>query len=251
MHDFTQRKFLALPIQKQHKQCIEVLRRLYDLLINQESFAVERDLYCQWLSWMKEPIPSSFSLEQVSDLYHAHLQKASICKKEHGLLPEVRKGDKKQGEKSWPIAVYLDNLRSAHNVGSIIRTIEAFSLGSLYFSPQTPFITQKKVLDTAMGASEWVLCSQKVELIDLPRPIIAMETSDNAISLYEMIFPNSFTLVIGNEEYGCSEKTLREADVLIEIPLRGHKNSLNVANAFAIAAGEISRQKGNICQRKI
>jgi tRNA G18 (ribose-2'-O)-methylase SpoU len=148
-----------------------------------------------------------------------------------------------QSEEAWPIAIYLDNLRSAHNVGSVIRTVEALAIGSLYFSCQTPFITHQQVQNTAMGSTQWVSCYQGVDLSSLPRPIVVLETSPEALSLYEFIFPSSFTLVIGNEEYGCSDETLKLADYLVEIPLRGCKNSLNVANAFAIAAGEISRQK--------
>jgi tRNA G18 (ribose-2'-O)-methylase SpoU len=158
-------------------------------------------------------------------------------------LPKVRQGDRSTGEEIWPIAIYLDHLRSAHNVGSIIRTVEALALGSLYFSPKTPFITHKQVQDTAMGSIQWTSCYQEMDLSKLPRPIIVLETCQEALSLYDFIFPSSFTLVVGNEEYGCSDETLKSADFLVEIPLRGHKNSLNVANAFAMVAGEICRQK--------
>lgn len=71
-----------------------------------------------------------------------------------------------------------------------------------------------------------------------------METAAEAIPITDFEFPETFTLVIGNEEYGCSDAILAQADYVIKIPLRGRKNSLNVANAFAIAAAEISRQRG-------
>lgn len=243
MYDFTKKKFLALPLQSQHKKCAELLHCLYRKRINQEDWEKEWQVYQQLLEWMNEPLAQSLSIQKIADHYHEHLQHASLAKKEHHLLPQIRKGDHLQGEEAWPIAIYLDHIRSAHNVGSIIRTIEALSLGSLYFSPQTPFITHKQVNDTAMGSIEWINCFQGVELASLPHPIIVMETSPEAIPLYDMIFPTSFTLVVGNEEYGCSDETLKLADYLVEIPLRGRKNSVNVANAFAMAAGEISRQK--------
>jgi tRNA G18 (ribose-2'-O)-methylase SpoU len=195
---------------------------------------------------MQLPIEPSLSAQKIADEYHAHLQQARLSKREHHLLPRVRKGDRIHGEEAWPIAIYLDHIRSAHNVGSIIRTVEALSLGSIYFSPQTPFITNKQVQDTAMGTITWLKCYQGIALNTLPRPILVLETGEEAISLYDMIFPSSFTLVVGNEEYGCSNEALELADELVEIPLRGHKNSLNVANAFAIAAGEIQRQKGHL-----
>lgn len=243
MFDFTKRKFIALDREKQHKKCAELLRVVYLKEINQQSSLAEREIYQQLMEWMETPATPSPSIQTIADLYHHHLQEASLSKKEHHLLPQVRKGDRPKSEEPWPIAVYLDHLRSAHNVGSIIRTAEAFSFGSLYFSPQTPFITHKQVQDAAMGADQWVSCSEGIALSSLPRPIIALETSPQATSLYEMIFPSTFSLVVGNEEYGCSEEVLQSADFLVEIPLRGRKNSLNVANAFAVAAGEIARRK--------
>lgn len=243
MYDFTKKKFLALSDQKQHKQCAELLRSLYDHFSYPEKRAFYCQLYQQFIQWMNEPSCENFSPSLIADRYHWHLQHAQIFKREHNLLPQIRKGDRPQGHEAWPIAIYLDRLRSAHNVGSIIRTVEALALGKLYFSPTTPFITHKQVQDTAMGAIQWTACFQTNELASLPRPLIIIETSPQALSLYEFIFPPSFTLVMGNEEDGCSEETLKFADYLLEIPLRGHKNSLNVANAFAMVATEISRQK--------
>ena len=50
-----------------------------------------------------------------------------------------------------------------------------------------------------------------------------------------LMFENS-KYTVGNEEYGCSKELLQEADMIINIPLRGVKNSLNVAQSFAVAA---------------
>lgn len=244
MYDFTQKKFLALPLERQHKKCAELLRRLYDKYAKEEEWSSDWVHYLELLTWMKEPLHlKPHSIKTIADFYHFHLQKAHISKKEHNLLPQVRRGDRLQGAEAWPIAIYLDGLRSAHNVGSIIRTAEALALGSLYFSDATPAASHKQVKDTAMGSDQWIACKQGVELSSLPRPIIALETAEDAVSLYDFIFPDSFTLLVGNEEYGCSDQALSQSDYLVEIPLRGRKNSLNVANAFAIAAGEISRQK--------
>lgn len=243
MYDFTKKKFLALPSTKQHKKCAELLRCLYDKQRCQGEWETDWLLYQELREWMNDPNRKSPSIQNIADWYHEHLRLAQIFKKEHHLLPQIRKGDRSEGEAVWPIAIYLDHIRSAHNVGSIIRTVEALSFGSLYFSPQTPFIMNKQVQNTAMGSAQWINCHQGIEAASLPRPFIVLETSQEAISLYEMIFPSSFTLFVGNEEYGCSNEILKLADYLIEIPLRGRKNSLNVANAFAIAAGEISRQR--------
>ncbi len=243
MYDFTRIKFQALPFRRKHKKCAELLRRLYVNLLAQKEWAHDWEVYQQLLAWMHEAIPENPTIKSVADRCHWHQKQAQVCQKEHRLLPSVRQTDRAQGAAPWPIAIYLDRLRSAHNIGSIVRTVEAFALGSIYFSAETPFITHKQVQDTSMGSHQWVSCHQGSELSSLPRPIIALETSNEALPLHSFIFPSAFTLVVGNEEYGCSDETLKLADNLVEIPLRGRKNSLNVANAFAIAAWEINRQK--------
>ncbi len=93
-----------------------------------------------------------------------------------------------------------------------------------------------------MGTKEWVTCQYKA-LEACPKPLIAIETVADACPYYDFCFPDVFTLALGNEEYGLSEKVLKQADFAIQIPLYGRKNSLNVACAFAIIASEIARQK--------
>ena len=48
--------------------------------------------------------------------------------------------------------------------------------------------------------------------------------------------------VVGNERFGLSESLLGECDLCVEIPMRGQKNSLNVANSLSIATFEVTRQ---------
>jgi tRNA G18 (ribose-2'-O)-methylase SpoU len=98
------------------------------------------------------------------------------------------------------------------------------------------------VIKTAMGCHDKVRCFDLNENISLPRPIIALETAKNAPSIYEYRFPETFTLILGNEEYGISDEWLKQCDQIVTIPMYGFKNSLNVASAFAIAAHEIRKQ---------
>jgi tRNA G18 (ribose-2'-O)-methylase SpoU len=241
MYDFTKRKFLNLPIQRQHKKCAELLRCLYEK--NFKDGLEEEKIYNQLMSRMEQANLDAFTHQTLADRYHWHNQLAGISKKEHHFLPKIRTGDRSYSEDSWPVDIYLDHLRSAHNVGSILRTVEALAMRTVYFSLNMPFIDHKQVQDASMGTYQWISCQRNSNLSLLSRPLIALETSDSAINLYDFIFPSSFTLIVGNEEYGCSDETLKAADYIIEIPLRGRKNSLNVANAFAIVAGEVQRQK--------
>lgn len=183
--------------------------------------------------------PPNASFESLSNRYHWHRERAGLGVKEHGLL--VRSSDQSNPLlPSLNLAIYLDHLRSAHNVGSIIRTVEAFQLGAIFLSEQTPDPGHRQVQQASMGAYEWVKVERCIHLDDLPRPWIALETAEQAAPLPRFSWPKEpFTLIVGNEEYGCSQAILEQADELVEIPLCGRKNSLNVANALAIAAYSI------------
>jgi len=237
---FTKRKFLSIDLQQRHKKCAERLREAYERL--RKNDPVDFSEYETWVSWMKL-LPFAYNgIKGLADRYHWHLLEAGLSLKEHNLLPPIRKNDREPKAGFLPIAVYLDKIRSAYNVGSILRTAEALRIGAVHFSAKTPYIDNEKVVRTAMGAAELVPTFRETPLSSLPRPLIALETSDEAAPLEKFIFPRQFTLILGNEEYGVSDEALSLSDDLVEIPLLGAKNSLNVACAFAIAASEIRRQ---------
>lgn len=235
---FSEKKFLSLPAKQQHKKCAELLRSLYENLNEKDCLQ-----YQMLVAWMNLTQVEEWTKEELSNRYHYHLEKASVYLKEHNLLPSVKTQDRTNRlGPLLPASVYLENIRSAHNVGSILRTAEGFGFEKIYFSSSTPYIHNKKVKDAAMGAENEVCCLENIPLSSLSGPIIALETVKGAASIYEYSFPKNTILILGNEEYGCSKEALEIADDIIEIPLYGKKNSLNVANAFSIAASEINRQ---------
>lgn len=230
---FTKKKFLKLDLKQRHKKCAELLRKCYEENLSDFS---DYEVLRTWLKCNSYDLKDQKAL---ADRYHWHLQMAGLSLKEHNLLPSLRTGDREAKMNFANVAIYLDNVRSAYNVGSILRTVEALRIGSVYFSEKTPFIDNEKVIRTAMGTASIVPCFQGVGLNTLPRPIIALDTSDSAIPLEAASFPETFTLILGNEEYGISNESLSEADAIVEIPLFGMKNSINIACAFAIAAAKI------------
>jgi tRNA G18 (ribose-2'-O)-methylase SpoU len=240
---FTEKKFSSLPLPRQHKKCAEVLRSIYEKLLKEENDKELCAHYLQMRQWLSLLDPFSFSLEEISDQYHEHLQMSGYFIKEHNLLPTLTSLDRKEGEAFLPICIYLDHVRSAYNVGSILRTTEAMRLGSVYFSEKTPFIDNEKTQKTSMGTFSVVPCFANAKIETLPRPLIGLDTSKEALSLNDFLFPETFTLILGNEEYGISPSILQQLDYLVEIPLQGCKNSINVACAYAIAAAAIRRQK--------
>lgn len=230
--DWTSVEFFSLSDKQKHKSAAELLRKIYQG--NNSCWT----LYRKVESWLELTSLDSMSHKALSDRFHYHLKLSFASLQEHNLLP-IRTEDTISDEPFLPIAIVLDNLRSAFNVGSILRTTEAFRLGTVYFHGATAFIDNPKVQKTSMGTSNLVPCLPLTQLDQLPRPFIGLETADNAPSIHEFRFPNSFSLFLGNEEYGLSDTLLSEMDFLIQIPLVGSKNSLNVASAYAIAASTL------------
>lgn len=139
--------------------------------------------------------------------------------------------------------VILDNIRSALNVGSIIRTCDAFGIREIYFCGITPEINNPKVKKTSLGAEKVIISKyfastlEAIQAVKLKNiPAIALETGPQAIPLHEYEPRVEFALVIGNEVSGVSDDVIRECDAVVQIPMRGVKESLNVSVAFGISA---------------
>ncbi|MEN9343946.1 MAG: hypothetical protein RLZZ453_733 [Chlamydiota bacterium] len=234
---WTEGEFLKLSERFQHKICAQLLHKFHT-----DALPHDLVLYRKTESWLNLPPLDISSFPLLADRYHYHLKKAHLDLKEYNLLTDpIHKVDTPSSTPYLPLCIYLDKLRSAFNVGSILRTTEAFRLGSLYFSPETPFIDNPKVQKTSMWTYDKVPAFQQ-PCNTLPRPWIALETVPSAPSLFTFCFPPVFTLFLGNEEYGLSKERIDECDATVQIPLYGFKNSLNVASAYAIAAAVISDQ---------
>jgi tRNA G18 (ribose-2'-O)-methylase SpoU len=165
-------------------------------------------------------------------------------KSEEGGKEEVKR-EKKEGR-----AVLLDNIRSAWNVGSILRSADGFGFYHAYLCGITPTPEVDAVRKTALGAQEFVTWSHHKDAVQLVKglklegwKVGALEEDQRAIPISQ--FPNSqFTdptvLILGSEVTGVDPELLNLADHIFYIPMRGQKRSFNVANAFSIAAYAMS-----------
>ncbi len=135
-----------------------------------------------------------------------------------------------------PLAVYLEDLRSPYNVGSIFRTAEAFGVQRVLLSPRTPLPTHPRAERTARGAGQAI----PWETADLDRVrgetgVFALEVGGTPLERFP--FPGRGLVLVGSEELGLSPEALSLADASsgrVSIPMAGAKRSLNVAVAFGI-----------------
>jgi RNA methyltransferase, TrmH family len=142
----------------------------------------------------------------------------------------------RSAESIIPIALYLDEIRSPYNVGSIFRTAEAFGVEQLFLSPFTADPQHTRALRTSMGATSAVPWKEaSLEAVAEQLPVYALELGGTPID--EFHFPAKGVAVLGSEELGISPEARRIAETsagIVSIPLQGAKGSLNVAVACGI-----------------
>lgn len=153
----------------------------------------------------------------------------------------MRRFDGKREVRRFDYAVVLDNLRSAFNVGSVFRTADSFGAGRLVLTGITPKPPAVKIERSSMGttgAVEWKYFADAGEAVRELKSegykVYAVETASNSVPLESLGSFGRAAFVFGNEEFGMSDAVMRECDGVVEIPLAGIKNSINVASACAI-----------------
>jgi tRNA G18 (ribose-2'-O)-methylase SpoU len=141
------------------------------------------------------------------------------------------------------LVAVLEDLRSVHNVGSILRSADAFAVDLVVMAGITPTPEHPRLARTALGAEHTVPWAWRSSALGAVRElarhglaIIAMEDGAGAEPLAGTRVELPAALVIGNEVAGISSPVLEAADRRLAIPMRGVKTSLNAAVAFGIAA---------------
>jgi tRNA G18 (ribose-2'-O)-methylase SpoU len=148
------------------------------------------------------------------------------------------------------------NLRSAHNVGSLLRTADGLGLTSVYLSGYTPYPRTKnderlphiadkvtrQIAKTSLGAEtsvNWRHCDDISKLLEQLKDegydILALEQTDQAISIENFKPKFKTALIVGREVEGIEAEVLALAARHIELPMSGQKESYNVSVAAAMA----------------
>ena len=164
------------------------------------------------------------------------------------------------------LILFLHNIRSAHNVGSIIRSAEGFGVSQIIYSGWTPVpenacpealphVTEKvtaQISKTALGAEKLVpgfwtrdIDMGLVELRAEGWKIVGLENNIKDERLHalpefrELGLGDRVALVLGEETRGIPEELHDLIDVFLEIPMKGKKESYNVSVAAGIALYEL------------
>ncbi len=152
--------------------------------------------------------------------------------------------------------IVAHNIRSAYNVGAILRTADGAGVDKVYLTGYTPkpfrekedpYITtpQKMIAKTALGAQNFIDWEEEnvLTLIKKLRKknflIVALEQAKKSVNIKKVSWKFPVALILGNEAKGVDKEILQQCDLIVELPMRGQKESLNVSVATGIALYEI------------
>ncbi len=148
-----------------------------------------------------------------------------------------------------PAAVLLDNVRSMYNVGAFFRAADGVHLEKLCLCGITAHPPKNAISKTALGAEETVPWEHDWDAVKLAQgfhnngyELVAIETSPQAIDLFDWQPHFPVCIAFGNEVDGLHPELLKMADTHVRIPMLGQKNSLNVATAGGIVLYELLRK---------
>ena len=160
-------------------------------------------------------------------------------------IEEFRRG------KKLPVTVVLDDVRSMHNIGSVFRTCDAFSVEKILLCGITAQPPHREITKTALGATESVFWKYYVTIFDAMEAlksegykILCIEQAEGSIDLADFI-PESYmkyAVVFGNEVNGVSQSVVDVCDYCLEIPQFGTKHSFNISVTAGIVLYDLSKK---------
>ena len=138
------------------------------------------------------------------------------------------------------ITVVLDNIRSAHNVGSVFRTCDAFGIDRICLCGITPTPPSAEIHKSALGAEDSVVWEKFACTMDAVAKlkaegytVISIEQTINSVKMDKFDAYGKgnakYAVVFGNEVDGVDQEVVNNSDFSLEIPQFGSKHSLNVS----------------------
>lgn len=179
----------------------------------------------------------------------------SDTERPQGILAVVKYDLKKMEEvirEKENFLILLDRLQDPGNMGTIIRTADAFGSNGVIVTEGCVDIFNPKTIRSTMGSIFHIPLlyykNANEAIKDLrDNNIKVITTSLNAEDYcYDVDFKASFALIIGNEASGVSDEVMSDSDLLIKIPMPGEAESLNAAIASSVIMYEVLRQRQKI-----
>lgn len=143
-----------------------------------------------------------------------------------------------QEAEKMPLTVVLDDVRSMHNVGSVLRTADAFRLEAVYLCGITGCPPHNEIHKTALGAEDsvsWRYFKTALEAVDELKgrgvTVLSIEQAEGSTKLPSFCAEQGkrYAIILGNEVKGVHQEVIDASDGCLEIPQYGTKHSMNVS----------------------
>lgn len=153
-----------------------------------------------------------------------------------------------QNKGSQPLLLILDGIEDPHNLGSIIRTAECMGVDGVIIPKNRSASVNDTVVRVSAGATSHIkICkvtniNQEIEFLK-EKSFWVYAVEIGGINIAQTNLAGPVALVMGGENTGVRQLTLKLCDGVVSIPMGGKTNSLNVGSATAIALYEVTRQR--------
>ena len=165
------------------------------------------------------------------------------------------------------IVVVLDNVRSAHNVGSVFRTSDSFKVDKVFLCGICPVPPSAEIHKSGLGAEDsvgWEYCEDTMVAVERLRnegyTIVSVEQTVNSVKLDRfrpyatqesaaetsnigLIPSKKYALIFGNEVDGVSQEVVDASDFSLEIPQFGMKHSLNISVSAGVVLWHLTLER--------
>lgn len=159
------------------------------------------------------------------------------------------------------VMLIAHNLRSCHNVGSLLRTADGLGIEKVYLTGYTPYplsghddrmphLARKidaQIHKTALDAEKYVDWEHQEDVLQVIQElrrdgwqVVALEQSERSVPLPELHLQTKVALLVGREVEGVEHEVLAVCDLITEIPMHGSKESFNVATAAAMGLYQLT-----------
>jgi len=151
-----------------------------------------------------------------------------------------------------PLAVVLDDVRSMYNVGSVLRTCDAFRVERVCLCGITSTPPHPEIHKTALGAEDsvpWQYYGSALEAVEQLREegyeVLAVEQCEGSTPLpsFAPVADRRYAVVLGNEVKGVHQEVIDGCNGCLEIPQLGTKHSMNVSVTAGIVIYAFARER--------
>ena len=150
------------------------------------------------------------------------------------------------------VVVVLDNVRSAHNVGSAFRSCDSFKVDKLWLCGICAVPPSSEIRKSAIGAEEsvpWEYSASTLDVVAALRgegyTIVSVEQTVGSVSLEKFIPEEGkrYAFIFGNEVDGVAQEVVDESNLTLEIPQFGTKHSLNVSVSVGVVLWDLTEKR--------